>query len=137
MVLDRARRRVGHDGLQRGRDGHRRGRRDHAGEDHHGRRSIPAWACAITRRATSAMGIGLPREQLAPFTQICQALYSCFVSIDASLAEINPLAVLGDGTLHGARRQDGPRRQRPLPPPRPGRDARRGRGDRPRSARLG
>ncbi len=46
-----------------------------------------------------AMGIGLPREQLPAFTQICQALYECFVGSDASLAEINPLAILGDGTL--------------------------------------
>jgi succinyl-CoA synthetase beta subunit len=46
-----------------------------------------------------AMGIGLPREQTPAFTQICQALYECFVGSDASLAEINPLAVLGDGSL--------------------------------------
>ena len=46
-----------------------------------------------------AMGIGLPREQLAVFSQICQALYNCFVGSDASLAEINPLVVQGDGKL--------------------------------------
>jgi succinyl-CoA synthetase beta subunit len=46
-----------------------------------------------------AMGIDLPREQLASFAQICQALYSCFVGSDASLAEINPLVVQGDGKL--------------------------------------
>jgi len=46
-----------------------------------------------------AMGIGLPREQLAAFSQICQALYNCFVGSDASLAEINPLVVQGDGKL--------------------------------------
>jgi succinyl-CoA synthetase beta subunit len=36
---------------------------------------------------------------MGQFTQICQALYNCYMAIDASLAEINPLAVLGDGTL--------------------------------------
>ena len=46
-----------------------------------------------------AMGIGLPREQLAAFSQICQALCNCFVGSDASLAEINPLVVQGDGKL--------------------------------------
>jgi succinyl-CoA synthetase beta subunit len=46
-----------------------------------------------------ALGIGLPREQWAAFTKICQGLYECYMSCDASLAEINPLAVLGDGTL--------------------------------------
>ncbi len=46
-----------------------------------------------------ALGIGLPREQWAAFTRICQGLYECYLGCDASLAEINPLAVLGDGTL--------------------------------------
>ncbi len=46
-----------------------------------------------------ALGIGLPKEQMAQFSKICQNLYDCYMGIDASLAEINPLAVLGDGTL--------------------------------------
>ncbi len=46
-----------------------------------------------------ALKMDLPREQLAQFTKICQGLYTCYMDIDASLAEINPLAVLGDGTL--------------------------------------
>ncbi|MCX6032135.1 MAG: ADP-forming succinate--CoA ligase subunit beta [Chloroflexi bacterium] len=46
-----------------------------------------------------ALGIGLPKEQLGPFAKICQGLYDCYMGCDASLAEINPLAVLGDGTL--------------------------------------
>ncbi len=45
------------------------------------------------------VGIGLPRELLGKFAQICQGLYNCYMGIDASLAEINPLAILGDGTL--------------------------------------
>ncbi len=46
-----------------------------------------------------AMGMGLPKEQIPAFSKICAALYDCFVGSDASLAEINPLAVLGDGSL--------------------------------------
>lgn len=46
-----------------------------------------------------AINIGLPREQLGNFARICQGLYTCYLGCDASLAEINPLAVLGDGTL--------------------------------------
>lgn len=46
-----------------------------------------------------AMGIGLGREQMGKFNQICQGLYECYMACDANLAEINPLAVLGDGSL--------------------------------------
>jgi succinyl-CoA synthetase beta subunit len=53
-----------------------------------------------------ALSIGLPKEQLGCFTRICQGLYDCYMSCDANLAEINPLAVLrspasagGDGML--------------------------------------
>ncbi len=46
-----------------------------------------------------AMGIALPKEQMGKFAQICQGLYDCYMTCDASLAEINPLAVLGDGSL--------------------------------------
>ncbi len=46
-----------------------------------------------------AMGIALPKEQMGKFAQICQGLYDCYMACDASLAEINPLALLGDGSL--------------------------------------
>ncbi len=45
------------------------------------------------------VSIGLPRELLGKFALICQGLYNCYMGTDASLAEINPLAILGDGTL--------------------------------------
>ncbi len=45
------------------------------------------------------LGIGLPKEQLGAFAKICQSLYDCFIGCDASLAEINPLVILGDGQL--------------------------------------
>jgi succinyl-CoA synthetase beta subunit len=46
-----------------------------------------------------AMGIGLPREQMGSFAQICQSLYAAFMGCDADLAEINPLVIQGDGSL--------------------------------------
>ncbi len=52
------------------------------------------------------LGIGLPKEQWGPFAKICRGLYDCYLGCDASLAEINPLAVVrspasagGDGML--------------------------------------
>ena len=45
------------------------------------------------------MGIGLPKEHLGKFTGICQSLYTAYMQSDASLAEINPLVVQGDGSL--------------------------------------
>jgi succinyl-CoA synthetase beta subunit len=46
-----------------------------------------------------AVGIGLPREQMGQFAQICQGLYLAFMGCDADLAEINPLVIQGDGSL--------------------------------------
>jgi succinyl-CoA synthetase beta subunit len=46
-----------------------------------------------------AMGIGLPREQFRAFAKIASGLYQAFQAYDASLAEINPLIVDGDGEL--------------------------------------
>jgi succinyl-CoA synthetase beta subunit len=46
-----------------------------------------------------ADGIGLPREHVRAFVGIAQALYRAYVDSDATLAEINPLVVTGDGKL--------------------------------------
>lgn len=46
-----------------------------------------------------AFGIGLPKELVRDFTKIAQGLSNAFVGCDASLAEINPLVVTGDGKL--------------------------------------
>ncbi len=50
-----------------------------------------------TRQITYS--IGLPRDLLKDFNTIAQGLYRCFVDVDASLAEVNPLIVNGDGRL--------------------------------------
>ncbi len=46
-----------------------------------------------------AYGIGLKREMIKEFNLIAQGLYRCFVDLDASLAEINPLVITGAGVL--------------------------------------
>lgn len=46
-----------------------------------------------------AFGIGLPKRLVRDFVKIAQGLYSAFVGCDASLAEINPLVVTGEGKL--------------------------------------
>jgi len=45
-----------------------------------------------------ALGMGLERELIRPFVRIAKSLYNCFISSDASLAEINPLVVTADGS---------------------------------------
>ncbi|NOZ06184.1 MAG: ADP-forming succinate--CoA ligase subunit beta [Chloroflexi bacterium] len=46
-----------------------------------------------------AFGIGLAKELVRPFTTIAHQLFDCFLSSDATLAEINPLVVTGDNKL--------------------------------------
>jgi succinyl-CoA synthetase beta subunit len=46
-----------------------------------------------------AFGLGLQGEQIAQFGRIAHALYKLYLDRDASLVEINPLIVNGDGNL--------------------------------------
>lgn len=46
-----------------------------------------------------AYGIELPRDLWKQFMHIARALYRCYVESDATLAEINPLIIDGDGNL--------------------------------------
>lgn len=46
-----------------------------------------------------ASGIGLDRALTNDFIEVCKGLYQAFVSSDASLAEINPLVITGEGHL--------------------------------------
>jgi len=46
-----------------------------------------------------AFGLGLGGPQIAPFGRIAQALYRLYLQCDASLVEINPLIVTGEGDL--------------------------------------
>ncbi len=46
-----------------------------------------------------AARMGLPRELWAQFHQIVTGLYACFKANDASLTEVNPLVITGEGKL--------------------------------------
>lgn len=46
-----------------------------------------------------ASGIGLGKDLLSDFVQVCLGLYQAAVDCDASLAEINPLVITGEGKL--------------------------------------
>jgi len=46
-----------------------------------------------------ARSIGIPKGSVAQAAQLLQALYRCFDATDASLAEVNPLVVSGDGRV--------------------------------------
>lgn len=46
-----------------------------------------------------ALSIGLEREYISDFTKIARGLYNTYIRHDASLAEINPLVVTGNGQL--------------------------------------
>lgn len=46
-----------------------------------------------------AYGIELPRELWKQFMKIARGLYDCYMASDATLAEINPLIINGEGNL--------------------------------------
>ncbi|HSJ53872.1 MAG TPA: ADP-forming succinate--CoA ligase subunit beta [Anaerolineae bacterium] len=46
-----------------------------------------------------AFSIGLPKDLVSSFVKIAQGLYQTFIDCDASLAEINPLVITGEGKL--------------------------------------
>jgi succinyl-CoA synthetase beta subunit len=47
----------------------------------------------------AALHMGLPRPLWKQFGEIAHNLYRCYIESDATLVEINPLAILKDGTL--------------------------------------
>jgi len=46
-----------------------------------------------------AFGLGLAAETATKFTSFCRALYRAYIETDGSLAEINPLVILKDGSV--------------------------------------
>jgi succinyl-CoA synthetase beta subunit len=46
-----------------------------------------------------AYGIKLPKEHVGTFVKIAKGLYDAYVESDASLAEINPLVITGEGSM--------------------------------------
>ena len=100
----------------------------------------PAAGLSATPRPTTlARKLGIPDGERAAGARGAAGALPAFWETDCSLAEINPLVVTGDGRRDRARRQDELRRQRALPPPETGRDARprRGRPGRGRGVEVG
>ena len=54
-----------------------------------------------------AAGPALPADLRQPFAALTRALYDCFRASDATLCEINPLAVVREGDGHALRALDG------------------------------
>jgi succinyl-CoA synthetase beta subunit len=46
-----------------------------------------------------AFGLGLKGDSIVKFVAVAKALYRCYVETDASLAEVNPLVLLKDGSV--------------------------------------
>ena len=46
-----------------------------------------------------AFGIGVPAESVSRATELIRGLYNCYMETDASLAEINPMILEGDGNI--------------------------------------
>ena len=59
----------------------------------------PAQGLADADADEIALAIGIPQESLGQGRAIFQGLYKCFDETDASLAEINPLIVSGNGQV--------------------------------------
>jgi succinyl-CoA synthetase beta subunit len=59
----------------------------------------PAAGLTETDASAVAKQIGIPQAAVPQGAKLLQALYKCFNETDASLAEINPLVVTGDGRV--------------------------------------
>jgi succinyl-CoA synthetase beta subunit len=59
----------------------------------------PAAGLQAAQCRVLAFGLGLEGKQVQQFTKIAQALYQLYLEKDASLVEINPLIVTGEGDL--------------------------------------
>ncbi len=59
----------------------------------------PAAGLTPAEAAEAARRIGIPEASLAEAATLLQGLYRCFLDTDASLAEINPLILTGDGRV--------------------------------------
>ena len=62
----------------------------------------PAFGLQDFQARELAFAIGIDKANLREFTTIATGLYRVFVDVDASLAEINPLVVTGEGKLIAA-----------------------------------
>jgi succinyl-CoA synthetase beta subunit len=63
----------------------------------------------------AAFGLNMPKACMKPFTVLLKNLYRLAVAYDCSLVEINPLVITAEDDRDRPGRQDGFRRQRPVP----------------------
>ena len=69
---------------------------------------IAGLASGLANAPGSAMPAAkLPPDLWRPFTAVARGLYACFRASDATLCEINPLAIVREGDGHGLRALDG------------------------------
>ena len=59
----------------------------------------PLQGLGVAQTLALAEAVGLPPDLHAEFGEVARGLYAAFVAYDALLAEINPLAVVGEGRL--------------------------------------
>ncbi len=59
----------------------------------------PATGLTDTQARELALGIGVPEASVAQAVDVFQKLYRCYMDTDASLAEINPLILEGNGNI--------------------------------------
>jgi len=59
----------------------------------------PATGIQASHCRTLAFGLGLEGKQVAQFEQVVRGLYKLYLECDASLVEVNPLIVNGDGDV--------------------------------------
>ena len=82
-----------------GRRGHRGSRREDAAPHRQGVCRPRCRAHGVFQARKIAFGIGLEGAQIGQAVKLLGALYQAFIGTDASLIEINPLIVTGDGNL--------------------------------------
>ena len=59
----------------------------------------PLVGCTTQQAENLAKGIGVPAESVAKAVALIQSLYTCYMDTDASLAEINPMILEGNGNI--------------------------------------
>jgi len=89
---------AGDDGLLRGGHGHRRGGRQNARQDFE-RGIEPGLVLTPFQARKLAFGIGIPPESANRAAAAIIALAKAYVELDASLAEVNPFILTGDGRV--------------------------------------
>ena len=106
------------DGLERRRHGHRGGGARHAREDHQGLRRSARRPDRRAGAASSRAASACPRPRRRRRSTCSRSSTRCYMETDASLAEINPLILEGNGNIKALDAKFNFDSQRAVPPPR-------------------